>query len=239
MTFLEENIVIIAGILSITIMSWLIVSCRETRKALRWWYHKQHLRMYQEAESIRNKTLQELFVLRRHLELLEFNQIEYGFDTHYLNNIQKVHNSLKELSEFLYPAHIDDSLPLAIRFLLESWKLRFSELNIKLELPEVWEDESEEQRRVLLMLIEELMEIFVLKSSSLPSILVTLESRNDKNNLKIEIEIAENNVSNSMYDSHLEELDFLCRVFRTFTDGECSYRLESFIQTWNLSWNKL
>lgn len=188
MIFIASYVVIITSIVIFLTMRWIIISRQKTRQALIWWYGRQHARMCQEAELIRNKTLQELFIIRRHLELSQLNNDENVFDHKYLDNIQTIHNSVKKLSEYLYPAHIDDSLPLAIHSLLESCKFRFSVSSLNLELPETWENGSEENNRIILAVIEELLHI-TLSKTYFTSIFLKLEQQIDSCELKMQIQI--------------------------------------------------
>ncbi|MDJ0616771.1 MAG: hypothetical protein QNJ63_08495 [Calothrix sp. MO_192.B10] len=212
-------------------MRWIIISRQKTRQALIWWYGRQHIRMCQEAELIRNKTLQELFIIRRNLELSQLNNDENLFDNKCLDNIQTIHHSLKKLSEYLYPAHIDDSLPLAIRSLLESCKFRFSLSNLNLELPETWENGSEENSRIILAVIEELLRI-TLSKTSIISIFLKLEQQIDSCQLKMQIR----NIANLSHDSYQLEFDFLSSIFQIFTGGKCDYYQSFCTHTWYFCW---
>ncbi|BDA76465.1 unknown protein (plasmid) [Calothrix sp. PCC 7716] len=235
MISLTDNVVIITDILILSIILWLIVWRQQTRQALYWWHHRQHIKMRQEADSIRNKTLQELFVLRRNMELSQVNNSKTYFDQKYLDHVQNIDSSLKKLSEYLYPAHLDNNLPLAIYSLLESWKSNFSSFNFHLKLPEIWDNEPEEKNRILLMIINELLNIIILSHEILPLILVaTLEQKNNYNKFKLELK--NSCTSNHTHFYRLPEFDYLCHIFKIITGGKCFYQQKHSTQIWHFCW---
>lgn len=235
MTFFTDNVVIITDIFILSIVLWLIVWRQQTRRALYWWHHRQHIKMRQEADSIRNKTLQELFVLRRNMELSQVNNSKTYFDQKYLDHVQSIHSSLKKLSEHLYPAHVDNNLPLAIYSIFELWKSNFSSFNFYLNLPKTWENEPEEKNHVLLMIINELLNIIILSSEFLPLTLVaTLEQKNNYNKLKLELQ--NSLTSNHTHFYRIPEFDYLCHIFKIITGGKCFYQQKHSTQILHFCW---
>ncbi|MEC4812303.1 MAG: hypothetical protein SAK29_03345 [Scytonema sp. PMC 1069.18] len=232
---LVKSVVIITYLISVAFVLWMLVSYHRTQQALHWWYHRQHIRMRQEGEVIRDKMLQELFVLRRYIELSEVspNGNRNKLEKYDLENIEKIHHSFKQLSEYLYPAYIDDSLPLAIRCLLESWKTRNLELNIKHDLPQEWDNEPGDRIRTILTAVEELL-IIVSEISAPLSIVVSLEKHRHLSELKIQLTFP----NPLKLTSQSQELDSLCCAFKFIISGECFYYQEYSTQTWYFRWQR-
>lgn len=242
MFFFAVSIVIITSIVMFLIM-WFIESRHKTRQALIWWYTKEHLRMSQEADLIRNNILQELFTLRRHLELsqeydtenINYKNNDSGniINKYDISNIQKIHNSLKELSEYLYPPHIEDGLPLAIFSLTKLWELRFSKLTINYEVPKVWSYESEETNRMILMVIHELLQLTITQTDA-ASISINLQRQLNFNKLEIKINVLE--LSNIIDKKYLKNINLLQRIFNIFINGKCSFKNKDNTQVWFFTW---
>ncbi|MGB6298282.1 MAG: hypothetical protein WBF90_19140 [Rivularia sp. (in: cyanobacteria)] len=227
----------IVGITVISILLWLLASNYRTQRALRWWHSRQLARMRQEGEAIRNGVLQNTFVMRRHLEspLPSSPESQQKLDTHYLENIEKFHYSVRELSDYLYPAYIDESLPLAIRYVLDTWKNRFPGLNIECELPTEWRDEPSDRSQVILMALEELLACHVSNNSNNFSLFVSLILQGNLNELMIKFTYLD--VSKFTYNVvTTDDLLHLCRALKFLLSGKCSRYRQNQAEIWCLRW---
>ncbi len=227
------------AITCIIIMLFVLNSQYQAQKALLWWHRRQWIRMREEGEAIRNGLLQKSFIIRRYLELslTERAENQQQANQSYLETIEKFHNSLKELSEYLSPPYIDDSLPLAIRSLLESWKLRISVLNLELELPTELSQECQKYNHVILIALEQLLQIILSDTpSSLPiSLFISLKPQGDLNELMVQVKNC--TVSEITYNSHLTELNYLRHAFKFLTSGECFHHHVDRTDTWYFRWS--
>ena len=153
-----ENAILIA---CIAIIIWLFVSYSRARRALQWWERRRAFQLYCETERIRNGLLQESLAMRRSIELLLGDSCEISLQSvrDWLTGIEKFHHSLGQLSDRLSPPYVEESLPLAIQYLLELWQTYNPKLNIQMELPRDWPDESPECSRVILIALDELLRI--------------------------------------------------------------------------------
>ncbi|MEH2193588.1 MAG: hypothetical protein V7K98_13270 [Nostoc sp.] len=212
---------------------------QQTQRALIWWHNRQWIRMHQEAEMIHNDLLQESFVIRRNLEISSINPSVYQQqqEQSYLATIEKFHHSLKELSDYLSPAHIDDSLPLAIRHILVRWRSRIPELNLQMELPTDWTPESLYTLRVVLMALEELLQIILSNISGRLSIFVSLKPRGNFNELMVQL--TDLNKSKQTYISNLTEVAYLRHAFNFLTGGKCFYQHNHNAEIWYFRWRHL
>ncbi|BAZ02741.1 hypothetical protein NIES37_67540 [Tolypothrix tenuis PCC 7101] len=227
----------IVGITVISILLWLLASNYRTQRALRWWHSRQLARMRQEGEAIRNEVLQNTFVLRRHLEspLPTSSESQHKLNTHYLENIEKFHYSLKELSDYLYPAYVDESLPLAIRHMLDTWNKRFPSLNIQYELPNEWREESRDRSQVILIALEELLNYCVSNTSTNFSLFVSLTLQGNLNELMIkftDLDVSKSTLTAATTDDLLH----LCRALKFWLSGKCSRYRQNQTEIWYLRW---
>ena len=226
----------IVGITLISILLWLLASNYRTQRALRWWHSRQLVRMRQEGEAIRNGILQNTFVMRRHLEspLPSNPEIQQKLDIHHLENIEQFHYSLRELSDYLYPAYIDESLPLAIRYVLDTWKNRFSSLDIEYELPTEWRDESSDRSQVILMLLEEFLDLVVLEVTINPTICVRLKQQKTLSELVIQVTFSKETKLTDIKTS--ADIFHLSRTVEILLFGKCYRHRRHQTETWYLRW---
>ena len=224
----------ISGITLISILVWLLVSNYRSQRALRWWHSRQLARMHKEGEAIRNGVLQTTFFMRRHLESPVPGSVEtkHKLDKHYLESIEKFHNSLKELSDYLYPAYIDESLPLAIQHLLDTWKC--SGVNLEYELPTEWGDETCERIHLVLMLLEEFLHIIVSEVTNNPTVCVKLKQEQTQSELTIQVTYSKE--SNLTDIKTLDDTFHLFRTVEILLFAKCYRHRRHKTETWYLRW---
>ncbi|MBF2072279.1 MAG: hypothetical protein IGS50_00730 [Synechococcales cyanobacterium C42_A2020_086] len=91
-----------------------------TQQAMQWWESRRVLRLNTEVEVLRDQVLQELFTMRRCLELVSLETGEAADQQRHvwLAQVETLHQSLERLGFQLSPPYVEDSLPLAIQALL-------------------------------------------------------------------------------------------------------------------------
>ncbi|MGB6296193.1 MAG: hypothetical protein WBF90_08405 [Rivularia sp. (in: cyanobacteria)] len=219
-------------------MSWLLAYNRKLQQALYWLHGRQYRKMRYEGEAIRERILQDLFIFRRSLELSQVKNRESQKESekYDLKTFENIHHSLKELSEYLYPAHVDDSLSLAIECLLESWRSDIPHLNLQINVPSQERyKESYEFNRIILMVLSELFQITLPLISDEVSIFISLDWQRYRNKLIVKLNLP--SIFKLKSDSCLQKLDFIKNIFRFLTSGKCFYRQESSSQTWYFYWH--
>ncbi|MGG6238584.1 hypothetical protein ACQ4N7_08065 [Nodosilinea sp. AN01ver1] len=110
---------------------------------LRWWYRYQAHWLNREADAIRNGLLQDLFAVRRQLELMLGDG---GVAT-----VEHLYQSLENLGNRLSSPYLHDSLPLAIQQSLLDWPLQ---VLVRAELPGQWPIEPVEHTMLLLSVLK-------------------------------------------------------------------------------------
>jgi hypothetical protein len=233
MLILEGSVIITC----IAVVLWLINSRHRTQQALIWWHDRQYAKMCKEGEAIRNGLLQESFVIRRHLELsaLDSSRIQTPQHQYYLTTIEKFHHSLKELSDYLFPAHIEDSLSLAIKHLLIESKLPSPELQLEMDLTVDLERDSLQVRRIILIALEEILRLNLLNiySPALRLVALSLHLKNEENFRELKVKF---NYNHLYQRTRIIEYDYLRRAFQFLTFGKCWYCHQDNTEIWYFRW---
>lgn len=194
------------------------------------------MKLFLEAEKIREGLLQESFIIRRSLELLPVDNLEVstGNTQECLQKIENFHHSLVQLSERLYSAYLPDSLPLAIECLLERWIASHPQLYLNLDIPTCWRLEPAERCLVILRTLEELLRI------SLPEVLtqisIDISLKQQRNICQLMVQITYPDVSALVFYSSLPELGYLSDTFQVLTSGRCFCRSKNLSVAWYLCW---
>jgi hypothetical protein len=208
------------------------------KKALQWWTERQTKQMSAEAEKIRDGLLQESFAIRRRLELGILDNAclsaESGED--YLQIMEQLHHSLKELSDRLSPEPIQYSLPLAIESVLQSWHQSHPKLNLQIDIPTEWRDESPERTMLIVRNIEELLRIILPKVLTGVSIYITLKLEGDIAELMVQVTYPD--ASTLISSSSSTELEYLRETFQFLTPGKCWYTKQYLSLGCYFSWGK-
>ncbi|MBD2491234.1 hypothetical protein [Aulosira sp. FACHB-615] len=217
-------------------MFCLLLSYKQTQEALIWWNNKQCMRMYQEAEAIQNGLLQESFVIRRNLELSLVNPAlsQQQQEQYYLATIEKFHHSLKQLNSYLSPAYIGDTLPLAIKYMLLGWESHIPELSLQIDLQNDWYQESFSTSRVILMILDELLQTIKLNVTMPLSIFISLKQRGKYSELILQLSYLA--ASQQIHVSILPNPIYLCHVFNLLAKGKSRYQYSNSTERWKFLW---
>ncbi|TVP56204.1 MAG: hypothetical protein EA343_24300 [Nodularia sp. (in: Bacteria)] len=206
------------------------------KQALQWWSWRQSVKLFLEAEEIRDGLLQETFIIRRHLDLLTVNHPNsLTTETQEcLKKIDQLHHSLVKLSDRLFPASLQDSLPLAIECLLKPLLISYPSQYFYIDMPASWRHEPAERSMIILRALEELLIITIPEVVTPISIYISLKKQGNLAQLIVTISYPD--VSTLVFYSHLPELDYLGESFRFLTGGECFYHSQNFNAIWSFYW---
>lgn len=112
-----------------------------THKAVRDWYEQKSMWLAHEANVVRNNSLQELFVIRRNLELVTTQRS--GIDLEqcqtWLQQLESLQNSLNNFIEHLVPPFLEESLPLATAAYLTRVKSQKENFKFTIESADSWQ----------------------------------------------------------------------------------------------------
>lgn len=213
-----------------------LVSEHTTQEALQWWSCRESIKLFQEAEKIRDGLLQESFAIRRSLEMLSVDNLELSFNKTQdcLKQIDQFHQSLVQLSDRLFPAYLQDSLPLAIHCLLEPWRTSHPHLYFKIDMPAYWRQEPVGCSLTVVRALEELLRITLPEVLTPMSIDISLEEQQNIGTLIVRMTYPD--IFTLISYSSLPELKFLCKTFKMLTSGKCFYRIKNLSIVWYFCW---
>ncbi|WP_248277304.1 hypothetical protein [Brasilonema octagenarum] len=228
---------IILVVVCTMIFIWFVRSYYRTQHALQWWSCRQSLKLFLEAEIIRDNLLQEFFTIRRSLELLpvENQGLSFCQTQECLTKTNSFHLSLAQLSDRLFPAYLQDSLPLAIESTIEPWVHSHPHLYFDIEMPKSWRHEPAESSLIVLRTLEELLAITVPEVVTELSINISLKQLENLGQLMVKITYPD--VSALSFYSSLPELSYLCETFRFLTSGKTFRQSNSNSVAWYFCWS--
>jgi hypothetical protein len=242
---------IITGIIfSMTIIQFAILRDKK-QKSLQWWSSRQSMRLFREAEIIRDSLLQYSFSIRRNLEMLPADDmtISTGRINECLQTIDNFHDSLAKLSDRLFPAYLPDSLSLAIQSTLENYQLSHPNFDLYLDIPSDWSSEPAEGGLIIVRAIEELLKICIPNTAIQTSNQSSNQSSNQisptsvRTRLKQQggkaeliVQITYDDIHTLSFYANLPEARYLCDAFQFLTSGKCFYIRDNLSLNWHLSW---
>lgn len=214
----------------------LVKKLYQTQQALQWWCCRQSLKMFLEAEKIRDGILQESFTIRRSLELLPGGNLDLSTSKtqELLKRFDNFHQSLVQLSDRLFPVYIQDNFPLAIQHLLEPWFTSHSQIYFHLDMPKSWRHESVDRSLIILRTVEELLKISLPEVLTQVSIYICLQQQ--ANLGKLVLQITYPNISTLVFYKNLPEREYICKTFRFLTSGKCFCCINNFSLVCYLYW---
>lgn len=218
-------------VLYFLILVWLLASYIGVQRSLQWWCQRQAALLSEEAEDIRDGLLQDSFAMRRSLELAIAGEVDSSqkADQTWLKQIETIQQSLEELSNRLSPPYLEDSLPLAVRWLLEQWQTKYSNLTAKVTLPPHWQNGRIEQSRIVLTTLNELLRL-TLSHQVLPlSVQASFRQQRQFQELMLQL-------SRPTTIALSVELESLRQTFQVLTSGSCYCQKNGSTVTWYFRW---
>lgn len=224
------------GVILAALVLWCIASAMRLQKALCWWSARQNQRYWDQSDQIINHLLQDLFIMRRELEL---NSTDKGNEPNphaadWVKRFEQVYHSLHALSDCLIPPYVEESLPLAIQALIKLRCLQCPNVNFGVDLPSHWHSNSTEQNRLILTLLDELLRITVLAVSAPLSLSIRGGTRQDAGELIVQITYPDWDSLSKTYRS--VEIEYWKQVFQFFVSGWCLVKNQELAVTWRLRW---
>ncbi|MBW4587322.1 hypothetical protein [Aetokthonos hydrillicola] len=218
------------------LLMWSLRSHNKTQQALQWWFFRQSFKLFLEAEKIRDGLLQESFTIRRNLELLPVDNLELSVNKtqECLTKTNNFHQSLAQLSDRLCPAYLEDSLPLAIESLLESWLVSHPDFYVHIDMPKHWRNERAENSLIVLTALEELLRITLPEVLTQISIYISLKELGNVGQMVVKVTYPD--TSTFSFYSNLPELGYLYESFRFLTSGKCFCRSKNITAAWYFRW---
>jgi ribosomal protein L29 len=204
------------------------------RGLLRWWYQWQTAKLDSEAERIREGLLQELFAVRRSLELaLLSDRIDIKEVQQWLAQIETLQQALETVMHRLSPPYLDDSLPLAIQHLLKHWQAEYPAVCLELNLPDDWYQDSIDQHRIILTVLDEWLRLIMPQLRSEAVLHISLQQQATSRQLSIQLTAP---TVSGLLSSSAIPLDNLQQFFQALTEGKCYCQRRGLTVTWCYQW---
>ncbi|NEQ50364.1 MAG: hypothetical protein F6K11_09565 [Leptolyngbya sp. SIO3F4] len=194
---------------------------------LRWWHKHQAQKLHQVADRIRNGLLQELFAIRRQLEVsceTEDNAAAFGCDLH-LANLEHIYHQLEHLSHDLNSPFLD-SLPLALQHISQPWHQK---LSLTTELPSTWSPEPVEHVQLFITFVDSFLSQLATNTSLNQCGLELIQHTTSK---ELICYATGDNLSTRLTESLLPLLE----TFRLLTQGEYNQTVQPQLIRWELRW---
>ena len=201
---------------------------------LRWWHQYQAQMLNHEADMIRNGVLQDMFAIRRRLELsclTQPNAEEFGCEDH-LAKLRRIYILLENLSDRLELPYLQESLPLALQHAVQPWR---ESVRLRARLPHTWEAEPVEHTRLLVMLAENLLQHLATAAISPRHCDITLQHQFGVKELTFHMLYRESPPASLTEQTAISMKPFL-ETFQILTQGDYSQDLQARSLTWALRW---
>lgn len=195
---------------------------------LRWWHQSQAQWLNDEADAIRNSLLQDLFAVRRKLEMLNPDSNPC------LQDIEHLYHALDHLGNRLSSPYIYDSLPLAIQHTLKPWE---TALPVAADLPTQWSAEAIEHIRLVLSVLDHLLKTLAALPHPVQRIKVGLTETGDRKHLTLQVEPGACVADSLLSLGESEDWVYRLQTFQLLTQGEIQCIHEPTCLTWRLGWS--
>ncbi len=205
---------------------------RQRQQAWQWWHSQQQQQQHNQAETVRDGLLQEAFALRRYFEKGSHAMDEPAV---YLEQFNQFYRSLENLSNELSPPFVEDSLPLALQFLLKNYG--HIETNLELELDPDCAYDDPERNRTVLSIVAELLSLLV-PEAQMPELkiplTVQLRRMGTMNNLQLTRSML--NQQSRVLLLNSTEVQYLKEIFHSLMSGTLDIDQDDVELTCLLSW---
>ncbi|MGB3613531.1 MAG: hypothetical protein WBA10_07020 [Elainellaceae cyanobacterium] len=218
-----------------TFLSRLFPPDQQSQHALTWWHQRQVDRLHDSAELIRDGLLQELFAIRRGLELASD---EDGLDTQAslqdgLRQLEALHLQLETVSNLLSPAFVQDSFPLAVQYSLKAWGQRHPAITLTTQLSHR-KTAPDFSSRITLTSLEELLR---LTSDNLEAgTEITINSNDEELSSSLTVQIKNLTCDRIRSIAQIEELRHLQKSFEFLTGGLMQQQADDRQIRWEFVW---
>lgn len=203
---------------------------------MQWWNQRRSLQAQRQANLIRDRLVQELFSLRRSLELAVLNPVDSDHYQQWLVQVEELQRSLLDLSHELAPPYLEASLPLALQYEIEQRKVQYPQLRFEIQLEHCWQQNSLEQNQVIIGVLSEWCSVNLPLCDQKAEVAMTLEHHNNCNTLMIQANYSSQERLEAILNS--VELQHLRRVFELLVLGKTEVKQQGQQAIWYFFWKR-
>jgi hypothetical protein len=195
----------------------------DSKQLLRWWHRHQAQWLTSEADAVRNGLLQDLFAVRR--------QLEIGAGENALATVEHLYDALENLGDRLSSPYVQESLPLALQHALSGWP---PELALEARLPDRWPDEPMEYVTLVLSVIEHVRQTLTALPISPQSCTVEMAEGQGHKQLTVQLDLPALSPQGEGCGS--VDWGYHLSTFEAITGGQASCVYEGRTINWQLIW---
>jgi hypothetical protein len=199
------------------VVIYLVIDRYRTHQAISWWQDRQIERLHQETELIRDRILQDLFSLRRHLGVV------IGKPKENLNLEQTLaiadccHEHLVQLSDRLFSPYAAENLGIAMQELVERWRKVYPDSTFAYANEASTDVASQQNYQFLLIWLDELCRLVSDQQNPI-DLAIKLNQSDDGFTIELRVQTA------LVEPSFIAQLRYLSRIFRTLQRGGCQWQ---------------
>jgi len=197
----------------------------DSNQLLRWWHQYQTQWLASEVDAVRNGLLQELFAVRRQLELMA------GQDIQALATVERLYEALENLGDRLSSPYAQGALPLAMQHALKGWP---SELALEARLPNRWPDEPMEYVTLVLSVLEHLKQTLIALPSLPQACTVDLAEEQGRKYLTVQLNL--HGLPLAVERCRSADWAYHLSTFEAITGGQARCTHASHTVLWQLTW---
>jgi hypothetical protein len=199
----------------------------QSAQLLRWWYQHQTQWLTGEADAIRNGLLQDLFAIRRQMELVN------GEECAGLATVEQLYGALEQLGDRLSSPYLEESLPLALQHVLNDWPAK---VTLKVELPTRWSPEPPETVSLLISVIDYLGQTLATLPTPTQSCMVQMADSEGAKRLTLRVSDNRDLPSSLIDLCKTEDWSNYLATFEVLTRGKASFTCDRTAVVWQLVW---
>jgi hypothetical protein len=194
---------------------YLLIDRHRTQQAMGWWQKQQVERLHQETEVMRDQVLQDLFSLRRHLELMTILPSASSEAEQMVIVADRCHQTLAQLGDRLFSPYAIESLAIAIQELVAIWEKNYPQSTFSYTTVESEAQPTSQNYQFLLIWLDELCRGCRPQQHPLT---FAIKLKQEDSHHEIEIHLSQ---ATEMEPAIPTQLIYLCRIFRILQGGQC------------------
>jgi hypothetical protein len=208
------------------------------RAAFQWWQGCWFRDAAYQEEIIRDGVLQDIFSLKRGLELSSLTGLSPPSSEMavWIDQLELLYRNLDQLADRLHPPYLEDSLDLALQHMIGRWIDKYPGITLSIQHPRRLEPSMPGFNRILLFAVEQLLLLF-LRVQDMITVRVLLTEKDTLSILRLTLELTQQNLAH--LDSALQEVEYLQLVFPVLVDGYFIHSSSPTLLSCEFSWNSV
>jgi hypothetical protein len=208
------------------------------RAAFQWWQDCWFRDAAHQEETIRDGALQEIFSLRRGLELSSLTGLPPPSSeiSVWIDQLELLYRTFDRLGDRLHPPYLEDSLDLALQHMMGPWIDKYPGITLSVQHPRCLDSSMAGFNRILLFAVEQLLLLFH-QVQDMMTVRVLLTEKDTLPILRLSLELTQQNLDD--LDAVAQEIEYLQLVFSVLVDGHLIHSASPTLLSCEFSWNSV